>query len=619
LTRHEWAREDLDEDLIRLFPGGSLLAARYLLTETSPRLGPFDPEELLIFASSVIAGHRAPGLSRFSVVARSPLTSGIGEARAEGPFAVALKESGYDAIIFQGRSEAPVYLLVAEGSPSILPAEEVWGLDTGESTDTLQAAHPGSHVATIGPAGERLVKYASVVSDRSFPAARMGLGAVMGAKLLKAVVLLGGAAPQVADATSLGAIRDEYQAGLVDNPVTRWQHQPPGFGAWLTEADAGTFAVENYRTSVFDTSGFSNEAFLSLMAWSEDGCPGCPSDCLKGFAPNLALLAEVRRTRAGGLHQEAAGALGPNLGVHNTETVLRMNDLCLRLGLDPVSLGFTLSFVMECREAGLLSPGDLGGMDVRFGNERSLDEVVAQVALRRGAGEWLAEGVRNISHVLGSSTAPFAMHVKGLEMAGFDPRAMTNLGLGYATAAVGPRYDICEHDVDFDETPAWPHSFDMARTLGMLSPVAADSQALRKVRDFAVLADLWSACDALNLCIFASAPTRLLSLEKMTRLIAAVTGWETSSYEFMRWGERRNHLLRIYNHREGMTAEDDRLPDRFFEEPIDSGRFVGARLDRSQFEKSMALYYATIGWDASGVPTPATRYDHHLEQTLSPV
>jgi aldehyde:ferredoxin oxidoreductase len=150
-----------------------------------------------------------------------------------------------------------------------------------------------------------------------------------------------------------------------------------------------------------------------------------------------------------------------------------------------------------------------------------------------------------------------------------------------------------------------------------LRPIAANAQSMHKIRDFRVLSTLWSACDALNLCIFASAPTRLLSLAKISRLIAAITGWETSSYEFMRWGERRAHLLRIYNLREGLTAADDRLPDRFFDMPIDAGRFTGSRLDRSQFDQAISLYYGTMGWDQAGVPTTATRYDHHLEWTLS--
>ncbi|MDP8959616.1 MAG: hypothetical protein M3N51_10590, partial [Actinomycetota bacterium] len=559
LTTGSLRAEPLDPETARLYAGGSLLATRYLLEQTSPGLDAFDPEAVLVFASSVVAGHRAAGLPRFSVTGKSPLTGGIGEARAEGPFGVALKASGYDALLVEGRAERPTYLLVADGQASLLPADHLWGLDTAEAADRLAADHPGARVAAIGPAGERLVRYAGIVADRSHAAARMGLGAAMGAKALKAVVLAGGAAPPVADPGRLERLTEAYRARLLDNPVTRWQHEPPGFGTWVAGARLGVYGVENYRTARFDAAGYRPEAFLRHLAWESGGCPGCPNDCIKGFAASSDpdALAAARETRTGGLHQEAAGSLGPNLGTRRAETVLRLNETCLRLGLDPVSLGYTLSFVMECRDQGLLSPGDLDGLDVRFGDDAALDPLVERIALREGVGDWLAEGVARAAGQLGLGAGRFALHVKGLEVAGFDPRAMTNLALGYAVAPVGPRYEICEHDLDYDPDPAWPHSFELSRTQGILHPAPSHQLSAEKVRWFKALCSLWSACDALNLCIFASAPTRLLSLEDMATLVGAVTGWETSSYEVMRWGERRLHLLRLYNLREGLTAGDD--------------------------------------------------------------
>lgn len=619
LDRGTVSPDVLDDESARIYGGGSSLATQFLLRETPAGLDPFDPATLLVFASSVVAGHRAAGLPRFSVIAKSPLTGGIGEARAEGPFGVALKASGYDAILIRGRAPDPVYLVIVDGAARLVPAAHLWGTATDEATEALTAAHPGGHVAAIGQAGERLVRFASIVSDRSFQASRMGLGAVMGSKRLKAIVLAGGTPPPVADPEGLAAITADYAARQLDNPVTRWQKTSPGFGAWLANATLGTFGVENYRTSVFAPGeGFARTAFLRSLAWTEDGCPGCPNDCIKGFVADpsdAARLETARLFREGGLHQEAGGALGPNLGIGLLGPVLTLNERCHRLGLDPVSLGYTLSFVMECRERGLLAPSDLDGFDVRFGAAVEATRLVERIARREGSGDWLAEGVRRASIVVGSASAPYALHVKGLEIAGFDPRAMTNLGLGYATSPVGPRYDFVEHDVDFDPEPAWEHSFDLARTLGVMRPVGSAEAPLEKVRDFRALSTLWSACDALNVCIFASAPTRLLSLARLGRLVRAVTGWETSSYEFMRWGERRMHLLRIYNLREGLSMADDRLPDRFFDEPIDAGRFAGARLDRAHFRAAIDQYYAAMGWDEAGVPTAATRYDHHLEWT----
>lgn len=218
---------------------------------------------------------------------------------------------------------------------------------------------------------------------------------------------------------------------------------------------------------------------------------------------------------------------------------------------------------------------------------------------------------------IGGDSARYALHVKGLEMVCFEPRAQTNLALGFAVAPVGPRYDICEHDWDYDVDAGWGHTLRMSLTLGILERIPMEYLGPEKVRNFKALSTLWSGCDALGICLYASAPTRLLSLRTMGDLLAAVTGWETSSAEVMRWGERRLHLMRMYNLREGLTAEDDRLPDRFFDEPIGGGPKTGVRLDRERFAESISSYYEMMGWDRSGVPRPATLYDHHLEWTLT--
>jgi len=617
--------EDLD---LRLYAGGSLLATRLLLAETTPGLDPFDPAALLVVASSAVAGHRAPALPRFAVAGKSPLTGGIGEARAEGPFGVALKEASFTAIVASGRAEEPVVLTLVEGKPALVPARDLWGLDTSEVVDALEARlGRGCHVAAIGPAGESLVRHASVVSDRSFAAARMGLGAVMGSKHLKAIAIAGRQAPTdgtdgVADRDRLQRLTARYRDQVEVNPVTRWQRRPPGFGAWIGGASPGTYAVENFRTARSGAArAWSSDEFLRLMAWGSDGCPGCLSDCIKGFAPSTdaEVRARVMDRREGGLHQEAVVALGSNLGLVGLADVLALNDRCLRLGLDPVSLGFTLSFVMECREHDLVSAADLGGLDLRFGARAEVGALIEQIASRSGPGEWLAEGAaRAVQHV-GPRSEPFALTAKGLEMTAFDPRAQAGLALGFATAPFGPRYDVAEHDADYDDThPSWPHSLELSRTLGIHELLPATAQTAEKTRMFAALAEFWSALDALLVCPYASAPVRILSLDDVAELVAAVTGWETSGYEVMQWGARRLQLMRIYNLREGLTAADDRLPGRFFDEPIDAGPLAGTRLDREAFAAMIATYYELMGWDPAGVPTPAIRLAHHLEWTLAP-
>jgi len=200
----------------------------------------------------------------------------------------------------------------------------------------------------------------------------------------------------------------------------------------------------------------------------------------------------------------------------------------------------------------------------------------------------------------------------------FEPRTQTNLALGYATAPIGPRYDINEHDWDFDTEVGWEHTLNSARTLGILERIPMDYQGVDKVRNFKALATLWSAADALDLCIFAIAPTRVYTLEDMAALLGAVTGWVTSSYEIMRFGERRLHLMRVYNLREGLTAADDTLPARFFEEGVQAGRWQGVKLDREKFGAMIRTYYRMMGWDDAGAPRYETLIDHQIDAVATP-
>jgi aldehyde:ferredoxin oxidoreductase len=241
--------------------------------------------------------------------------------------------------------------------------------------------------------------------------------------------------------------------------------------------------------------------------------------------------------------------------------------------------------------------------------------LINDIAYRQGFGDLLAEGARRAAAEIGAQAERFALHVKGLEMVCFEPRTQTNLALGYATAPIGPRYDICEHDWDYDTHVGWDHTLDSSRTVGILDRIPMDTLDEHKVRNFKALATLWSAADTLDLCIFAIAPTRVLSLHDMAELLGAVTGWSTSAYEIMRFGERRLHLMRVYNLREGLSADDDTLPHRFFDEAIrmPGERWHGAVLDRERFLAAIQTYYRMMGWDRGGRPLYETLLDHHLE------
>ncbi len=598
-ARRTWV-ETPDENFWRIYAGGGLLATALLLRDTPAGLDAFDPRNLLIFTSSVVAGHPFAGLARFTVASKSPLTGGIGEARVEGPFGMALKRSGYDTIVLHGAAGSPTIVEIDDGRVVFRDAGSLWGAPVSVCADALGA---GAHTAIIGPAGENRVRFASVVTDRCYQAARMGMGAVMGSKLLKALVIRGGKTVAVADAAACERLTRGFEAGIRDNPLATWQLEVPGFSAWVhTHGIDAALCVRNYRESVFEhAANYRPELFLPHYRGDGD-CPGCPNHCIKLLHP----VGAPADSRSGGIHQEVTGALGPNCGVAEPDVVLRANVLCNELGMDPCSLGFTISMAMECAEHGMSIP-------LRFGDGIALLQTIDDIAYRRGAlGNLLAEGVRRAAEALGGDAANWALHVKGLEMVPFEPRTQTNLALGYAVAPVGPRYDICEHDWDYDTEVGWPHSMDQSRTVGILERVPMQRLAVEKVPNCKALMTLWSGADALDFCIFAVAPTRVLTLEQMSSMLAAVTGWRTSSYEIMRYGERRLHLMRVYNLREGHSGSDDILPARFFDEAITQGKWAGTKLDRAVFADCVQAYYRMMGWDGHGVPLRETLIDHRI-------
>jgi aldehyde:ferredoxin oxidoreductase len=611
LTQQTSRIEQPDETFWRIYAGGGLLAAYYLYHNTPPGIDAFDPQNLLIFTTSVMAGLPYAGLARFTTAAKSPLTGGFGETRTEGPFGMAIKNTGVDAIIFQGTAEEPLVVKIENGLVHFLPGEEFWGQTTTAALDGLERIYgTDSHYAIIGPAGENRIRYASIVSDGCFQASRMGMGAVMGSKKLKALVLNGDELPPVFDPAACQQLTRDYHNQMLENPLTAWQFDPPGFSCWVhTHGIDTALCSRNYGESVFSQADrYQPEHFMEHYA-GEAHCPGCPNNCIKRFCPEGFNPAEEK---AAGIHQEISGTIGPNCGIGDLNTVFTANILCNQLGLDPTSLGFTLSMAMEWAERGIKSIQTDQG-ELRFGADAPLLEMIRMIAYREGEGDLLAEGSLRAAQRVGGEAIRYAMQVKGLEMVPFEPRSQTNLALGYATASIGPRYDICEHDWDYDTEAGWPHTMHNSRTIGILERIPMEYLGAVKVRNFKALSTLWSAADALDLCIFAVAPTRVISLQKMADYLGYVTGWETSAYEVMRFGERRLHLMRLYNLREGLTADQDTLPERFFTEPLTcSGKLQGVTLDKTKFTEMVQVYYEMMGWNEQGRPKLATLIDHHL-------
>ena len=527
------------ENFYRRYTGGSVMAVTYLLKETPAGLDAFDPRSYLMFFAGIMSGFNAPGLARFVICGKSPQTGGIGEAICEGPFAVALKKTGYDGIIIKGACEKPSILVIDNGEYLIEPAEELWGRNVSECEKIIQSRYPGSDTAIIGIAGENLVRFANVICNNTHQASRAGMGAVMGSKNLKAVVLRGGRLPDTYAPDKIEETNKWFEEKMRNNVLSMWQHNRPGFGVWIhTHGIDAALCVNNYQTSVCNyTDEYTPEKFDPFYE-GEAPCPGCPNNCIKRYAT------EGDNELAGGLHQEALGAFGPNLGNPDVEKIIKANVLCNEYGMDPNSLGFTISFAQECVQNGLI---DSEGLNLSFSKDVDLVGIIEKIARREGLGDLLAEGSWRAAQQIGKGAEKFSMTVKKNEMTPFEARSQTNLALGFAVSATGPRYEICEHDWDFDTEVGWDHTLNYCRTLGILDRIPMNYLGKEKVGMYKALNDLWSAVDSLGMCIFASAPTRVYSLAEMAELYHNITGFETSSYEIMRLGNMRNQLFRWYN------------------------------------------------------------------------
>ena len=606
--------ETHSEGFYRIHSGAGLIGTHYLIQDSGPGIDAFDPKNVLTFSPGVAGGNLGPGMARFGVVSKSPLSGGVFESRSEGPFPRALKGSGYDAVVLQGKLDRPGYLLMDGGKTTVHDAEGIWGKNTSETTAALEDLH-GKEVAVacIGPAGENLVRFAGIVTAGAHQTQRGGLGAVMGSKNLKALVIKNPRYPEVADSRALAELERLFREdGIVNNTLNVWQKELPGFSYWLdVVVDPGYVVARNGQVHDYTPPRSFQKENYSRYLRRISPCPGCPNDCIKTFNTRNLTPDDL----AGGTTWETVASLAINLDLQNVETFFDLNTLCHLYGLDPVSLGGVLAFAAECAEKGALTKADFG-FEFGFGEpaDRNAVRLAEQIAHREGMGDTLAEGVARAAQKIGGKALNFALHVKSVEIICIEPRCQTNLALGYAVAPNGPQGDICEHDWDFDTTVGWEHTLERTGTLGIFNRVPMGELSPEKVRNFRVLNCIWSACDGIGLCLYACAPTRYFRLSQMVQLVTAVTGWDFSAYEFMRIGERRNALMRWYNYREGFTAADDVLPERYYTEPIRTGRHQGQVIDRNKFAAMLLLYYQMAGWDNAGRPTEAKLVDLHLDQ-----
>ncbi len=592
LSKGTTSVEEIDELFCRKYLGGGGFVAYYLLKELKPGVDALAPENKLIFAAGPVTGVPISGGGRHCVGTKSPLTGGYAKSESGGFWGAELMHAGYDGIIVDGKADRPVYLWIHDGEVSIRDAKHLWGTNTKETQQTIREELGDSliRVTSIGPAGENLVRYACLMNDLHAAAGRGGVGAVMGSKNLKAIAIRGRHGPEVANPAALKG----FARWVLDNPKLWANMHQFGTGSGLTSGEAtGNLPIHNFRDGTFADAGkISAEVIKDTIRVGMESCYACAIRCKKVVKAETPYSIDPAY---GGPEYETLASLGSNCGVNDIQAICKGNELCNAYSLDTISVGDTIAFAMECFENNIITREDTGGLDLRFGNTAAMLKVIDMIARREGIGDLLAEGSLRAAQKLGKGAMEFSMQVKGLDIPEHEPRLKAALGLGYIVNPHGADHMDSIHDTGY--ASAGPQ-LDKMKQMGILEPIPADDLGPRKVSLFRYVQQERIIRDCLVLCDFVP-----YGIEQLPGILAAITGWNTGIVEMLAVAERTLTMARLFNIRQGFTADDDKLPNRFFQ-PKTSGALANTHYSKEKLEKAKSYYYTLMGWDAkTGVPT----------------
>ncbi len=594
LTTKQITEEPYPETLSRRFMGGAAAAIKLLYDEVDPRVDALGPDNKLIASLGFLAGTSAPVTSRVAFVGKSPMSGTVGYSNSGGFFPNELRATGVQAVIVEGKAEAPAYLWIDDGKAEIRDAQDYWGLNTIDTQFYMQQAlHDGNiRIACIGPGGERLVRYAAIINERR-AAGRKGLGAVMGAKNLKAIAVRGSQkVPPLADSAAFKEAVKILHTAMKESPAlySRFRNFGTAGNVELT-VKQGDMPALNFQEP-------ADEKYLTIGAQAGTGfrvrhfaCDQCP-----------VLAAQVRAVSSGpyagyaseGPEFESLYSLGSDMGITDMGACIAMDRLCDELGLDTVSFGATVAMAMELYERGILTRGDVDGLDLKFGNHEAAVALLRKIAYREGVGDLLAEGSKRAAERIGGEAPKYAMHVKGLEFPGYDPRGLKAMGLNYMTAYTGADHSRGHSEQEVFGIPV-PQAVDRLAIEGKAALTIFNQDVGASVKDSAML------------CTFV---VRLALLPKnlgptvVADLWRAAQGYNVTPEEVVRVGERLTNMARVWNLRAGLTRADDTLPDRLLMEPLKTGASQGHRISPEDRDVMLDEYYSLHGWDARGVPTP---------------
>jgi aldehyde:ferredoxin oxidoreductase len=594
--------EEPAEAFYRTYLGGRGIGYHYLMNKVPPRIDAFSEENVLVLASGVMTGAPLPAACRFAAVGKSPLTGTAAESEAAGFFGPELKKAGFDAVVFYGKAEQPVYLWLTAGKGEIKDARHLAQLGAREVEDAIRSELGSDkiRVAQTGAAGMNRVRFANITNNLGHFNGRDGLGALMGSKNLRAVAALGTETIEYHDPEILRRIAKEYAKTFRNNPLGEalYVYGTTAFPEILSAG--GGLPVDNFRHSALkDASSLGGESYNRLLLKKRKGCYACPIQCKRVIAlddPKYGV-----DPRYGGPEYETIAALGSNLNILDLKAVAKGNEICNRACMDTISAGMTIAFACECFENGVITKEDTGGLELRFGDADLMLDLLEMTARREGFGDLLAEGVARLARQWGVEDQPYVLAVKGQELPMHDPRVKVGVGLGYAVCTYGADHMNAPHDPFFSDVNSFP--FKTIKSLGIYNAMAPTAISTEKVKTYIVLENLWRMQDALGLCVFGYAPRGVMTLDQMVQCLNGITGWDTNLYELMSSAERATAIARAFNSREGFTRDHDQLPKRLFDPKPDgpgSGKQIFSEAD---FSQAVALYYEMSGWDPdSGRP-----------------
>ncbi|RLF90634.1 aldehyde ferredoxin oxidoreductase [Thermococci archaeon] len=571
--------EKFDENFAKKWLGTRGFGIYYLLKEMDPKVDPFSPENKLIFATGPLTGTSAPTGGRYMVITKSPLTGYIAMANSGGYFGAELKFAGWDAIIVEGKADHPVYIYINEESVEIRDASHLWGKLVSETEEKLkeEVGDKNVQIASIGPAGENKVRFAAVMNNGHRAAGRGGVGAVMGSKNLKAIVVRGHKRVEVADKGKFMEVVREKIEKLKKDPVAGGGLPKYGTAVLVNIINEnGLYPTRNFQTGVFKYAyEQSGEAMAAKYLIKNKPCFACPIGC--GRVNKLPTLGVTE-----GPEYESTWALGANLGINDLAAIIEANHFADEYGMDTISLGGTLATAMELYERGLLKQEDIGGDNVppfRFGNTEVLHYWIHKIATREGFGDVLAEGGYRLAEKFNG--LEYFMGVKKQELPAYDPRGAEGHGLGYATNNRGGCH-IKQYMIS-PEILGYPYKMD---------PHDISDE---KVKMVILFQDLTALIDAAGLCVFT---TFGLGADDYRDLLNAALGWDFSTEDYLKIGERIWNAERLFNLKAGLDPlKEDTLPKRILEEPMPEGPHKGHVV---RLKEMLPRYYKFRGWTEDG-------------------